>query len=130
MSVDVRKGMPPVKLTRDEFEKRYRSRFIDPAFAPLQKELDAIIAAAWDAYSNSRKSPLTRKAGEGFADPDYEIAIDWLKAHDAIKAAQTRHDNPNANHASLSSTRPRAVNTPARVKCQKVGAWPNMQHLA
>ena len=30
---DVRKGMPPVKLSREEFEKRYRSRFVDPAFA-------------------------------------------------------------------------------------------------
>ena len=83
---DVRKGMPPVKLSREEFEERYRSRFIDPAFNPLQKELDAIVAAAWDAYSNSRKSPLTRKAGEGFADPDYDIAVDWLAARDAIDA--------------------------------------------
>ena len=47
-----RKGMPPVKLTRYEFERRYRSRFIDPAFAPPQAELDAaIVAAAWDALT-------------------------------------------------------------------------------
>jgi multimeric flavodoxin WrbA len=86
--------MPPVKLARDEFEKRYRSRYCDPVFQPLQRELDAIVAAAWDAYSNSRKAPLTRKAGPGYADPDYDIAIDWLSAHDAIRAAQARHDNP------------------------------------
>lgn len=36
--------------------------------------------AAWDAYSHSRKSPITRKAGPGFADPDYEISVDWLAA--------------------------------------------------
>ena len=48
--VDIRKGMPSVELSRDEFEKRYRSRFADPAFRPLQRELDAIVAAAWDAY--------------------------------------------------------------------------------
>jgi len=41
--------MPPVELSRDEFERRYRRRFIDPAFQPLRRELDAIIAAAWDA---------------------------------------------------------------------------------
>jgi hypothetical protein len=29
---DVRKGMPPVKLPREEFARRYRSRFVDPAF--------------------------------------------------------------------------------------------------
>src|SRR6266576_6821982 len=86
--VDVRKGMPPVKLPREEFEKRYRSRFADPAFKPLQRELDAIIAAAWDGYSNSRKAPVTRKAGPGFADPDYDIAVDWLAAREAILAAQ------------------------------------------
>ena len=33
--VDVRKGMPSVELSREEFEKRYRSRFADPAFKPL-----------------------------------------------------------------------------------------------
>jgi multimeric flavodoxin WrbA len=93
-SIDVRKGMPVVKLTRDEFEHRYRARFKDPAFAPLQQEISAVIGAAWDAYSNSRKSPVTRKAGPGFADPDYEISVDWLAARDAIQAAQQRHDDP------------------------------------
>ena len=92
---DVRKGMPPVKLSREEFEDRYRSRFIDPAFASLQRELDAITGAAWDAYSNSRKSPVTRKAGPDFADPDYDLAVDWLVARDAIEEAQQRHDDPN-----------------------------------
>jgi multimeric flavodoxin WrbA len=92
---DIRKGMPPVKLPRDEFEKRYRSRYRDPVFQSLQKELDAIVAAAWDAYSNSRKAPLTRKAGPGHADPDYDVAVDWLAARDAIRAAQARHDDPS-----------------------------------
>ena len=85
--IDVRKGMPPVKLSREEFERRYRRRFVD--------QLTAVIAAAWDAYSDSRKAPLTRKAGPGFADPDYEIAVDWLRARDAILAAQRRHDDAN-----------------------------------
>jgi multimeric flavodoxin WrbA len=90
---DIRKGMPPVKLPREEFEKRYRSRFADPVFASLQRELDAIIAAAWGAYSHSRKSPVTRKAGPGFADPDYDIAVDWLAAREAIAESQRRHDD-------------------------------------
>jgi multimeric flavodoxin WrbA len=90
--IDVRKGMPSVDLSREEFEKRYRSRFADPAFTPLQGELDAITAAAWDGYSHSRKSPETRKAGPGFADPDYDISVDWLAAREAILAAQRRHD--------------------------------------
>ena len=69
------------------------SRFADPAFRPLQRELDAIVAAAWDGYSNHRKAPHTRKAGPGFADPDYDLSVDWLAARDAILAAQRRHDD-------------------------------------
>jgi multimeric flavodoxin WrbA len=94
--IDVRKGMPAVKLDRAEFEKRYRSRYADPAFQPLQKELDAIVGAAWDAYSNSRKSPVTRKAGPGLADPDYDIAVDWLQARAMIDDAQKSHDEKGA----------------------------------
>jgi multimeric flavodoxin WrbA len=76
-----------------KFEKRYRARFVDPAFQHLENELNAIIGAAWDSSSHSRKAPLTRKAGPGFAHPDYEIAIDWFAARDAIKEAQRRHDD-------------------------------------
>lgn len=90
---DVRKGMPPVKLSREEFERRYKEQFVDPAFAPLQRELDAVTAAAWDAYSHSRKAPLTRKAGAGFSDPDYDLALDWLDARAKILEAQRRHDD-------------------------------------
>lgn len=93
---DIRKGMPPVKLSREAFESRYRSRFVDPAFARLGPELDAIIGAAWDAYSHSRKAPLTRKAGPGFADPDYDLAADWLAARAAVLEAQRRHDDAGA----------------------------------
>jgi len=78
--LDVRKGMPSVELTREAFERRYRSRFTDPAFKPLQREIEAIVAAAWDGYIQARKAPLTRKARPGFADPDYEISADWLAA--------------------------------------------------
>ena len=96
MAPDIRKGMPSVKLPRGQFEERYRSRFTDPVFKPLQRELDAIVAAAWDAYSHSRKAPVTRKAGSGFADPDYEISVDWLAARGAILEAQRRHDDTTA----------------------------------
>jgi multimeric flavodoxin WrbA len=85
--------MPSVKLSREEFERRFRRRFPDPVFKPLERELTAIVTAAWDAYSHSRKSPLTRKAGAGFADPDYDVAVDWLAAREAILEAQRFHDD-------------------------------------
>jgi len=93
VQVEVRNGMPSVELSREEFEQRYRRRFVDPAFKPLQRELDAIVAAAWDGYSHSRKAPVTRKAGPGFADPEYDISVDWLAAREAILQAQRRHDD-------------------------------------
>lgn len=92
--VDVRKEMPPVKLTKAEFETRFRSRFADPAFDDLQKEIAAIVEAAWDGYSHSRKAPRTRKAGADFADPDYDLSVDWIAARDAILAAQKQYDDP------------------------------------
>jgi multimeric flavodoxin WrbA len=85
--------MPSPRLSEGEFTQRYRNQFADPAFESLSQELDRVVAAAWDAYSNSRKSPHTRKAGPGFADPDYDLAIDWINARDAIERAQLQHDD-------------------------------------
>ena len=30
--------------------------------------------------SEGRKAPVTRKAGPGFADPDYDLSVEWLEA--------------------------------------------------
>lgn len=90
---EARKGSPDVELDQPTFAARFRSQFQDPVFEPLSAALDSITAAAWHAYHNHRKSPRTRRAGPGFADPDYEIAIDWLAARAAIQAAQQQHDD-------------------------------------
>lgn len=91
-----RKGMPSPELDRSTFEARFRSRFADPIFDPLRDEIDRLAAAAWDGYIGGRKSPLTRPAGPGFAEPDYELALDWLNAHAAMRDAQARHDDASA----------------------------------
>ena len=91
-----RKGMPSPELDRNEFTRRYRDQFFDPAFRPLDAEIDRIAAVAWSAYHDSRKSPVTRKARDGFADPGYELSVEWLAARDAVAAAQRRHDDPGA----------------------------------
>jgi multimeric flavodoxin WrbA len=91
---DVRKGMPSRELDRAAFDARFKSGFADPAFRPADRELQAITDIAWDAYAAGRKAPLTRKAGPGFADPDYDLALDWLAARAAIDDAQQRHDDP------------------------------------
>ena len=71
-----RKGMPSPQLDESEFRRRFLSSYQDPAFDSLKAELDAIAGAAWDSYSNHRKSPQTRKAGPGYADPNYDLALD------------------------------------------------------
>ncbi|MDB5708648.1 MAG: NADPH-dependent reductase [Sphingomonas bacterium] len=88
-----RTGSASPRLDEAEFRKRFRSQFADPAYAPLQTELDRISDAAWDAYLHERKSPRTRRAGPGYADPEYELALDWITAKGAIEAAQARHDD-------------------------------------
>ena len=75
-SSEPRKGMPSPRLGEREFRARFLSQFRDPIFEPLGDELDRIAAAAWDAYSHQRKSPRTRKAGPGFADPDYDLSVE------------------------------------------------------
>ena len=85
--IRVRKGMPSVALTKAQFTARLRERFFDPAFDPLQTEIGKIIAAAWDGYHGYRKAPRTRKAGRGYADPHYDLSIDWSKAKAAIARA-------------------------------------------
>ncbi|CAN7258463.1 flavodoxin family protein [Phenylobacterium sp. LjRoot219] len=88
-----RKGMPSPQLDEATFKARFLQQFIDPAFQPLTAELHRIAAAAWDAYHHHRKAPQTRAAGPGYADPAYELALDWLAAKAAIEAAQARHDD-------------------------------------
>jgi multimeric flavodoxin WrbA len=88
-----RKGMPSPRLGEDEFKRRFRNQFQDPKFDALKAELDRVTQAAWDAYEHSRKSPRTRKAGPGYADPDYDLALDWIAAAEALKTAARRHDD-------------------------------------
>ena len=76
-----------VQADEDEFRRRFLNQFQDPAYEPLTPELTKISAAA----KNSRKSPRTRKAGAEFADPDYNLAADWLDARQAIHEAKRRH---------------------------------------
>src|SRR5471032_2029459 len=85
---DVRKGQAPGPISREAFAERYQASFQDPAFAPEKEAIYRIEQIAWLAYKDERKSPVTRKAGPGYADPDYDLSVDWLAAHDAIAAAQ------------------------------------------
>ena len=91
---EIRKGMPDVQLTREEFARRFRQRFADPAFEPLKDNLERITDAAWNAYEDYRKSPHTRRAGPGYADPEYDLSVDWIEANQRIQDAERRQKDP------------------------------------
>ncbi|HET7845326.1 MAG TPA: NAD(P)H-dependent oxidoreductase [Xanthomonadales bacterium] len=90
---DVRKGQGDVTLDREEFGKRFRARWFDPAFDGERESLERLEQLAYEVYEAHRKAPRTRKAGEGFADPGYDLSIEWLAARDAVLAAQREHED-------------------------------------
>ena len=92
----IRRGQPDVQLGHDEFAARYLKDFSDPAFAAEGSALDRLVEVAWGAYLEGRKAPFTRKAGVGYADPDYDLSLEWLQARAAIDEAQTRQSDPHA----------------------------------
>ena len=67
--------------------------------------------AAWDGYSHSRKSPRTRRAGEGYADPDYQLAHAWMNAADAVHAALRAHRDDAEHRILLINASPRSEHT-------------------
>src|SRR5262245_51322957 len=89
----VRTGQGSTKLTREEFARRLRERFYDPAFGVAEDEIARFVEIAWDGYHEYRKSPRKRRAGRGFADPDYEVPLEWLATRGAIRSAQRAHDD-------------------------------------
>jgi multimeric flavodoxin WrbA len=92
-SKDVRKGQAPPKLSREEFRSRYLAGFVDPAFDAERAAIERLEAIAYDAYREGRKAPLTRKAGPEFADPDYDLSVDWLTTRARLQSAKQRHED-------------------------------------
>jgi multimeric flavodoxin WrbA len=88
-----RKGMPDPQLDEETFKRRFLSQFTDQAFDRLDEAKAAMAGAAWDAYSHHRKAPRTQKAGPGYADPDYDLAVDWIAARAAVDEARRRYED-------------------------------------
>jgi len=90
---DVRKGQVTEPASREVFRARFRARFYDPAFRGEDAAIERLEAIAWQAYSEHRKAPVTRKAGPGAADPNYDLSVEWCQARDAIQRAMAEHDD-------------------------------------
>jgi multimeric flavodoxin WrbA len=93
---EVRKGQAPATLSRTTFHERFMQSFMDPAFRAEDQSISRIEALAWDAYEEGRKSPVTRKAGPGYAVPDYDLSVEWLATREKIETAQSAWNDPAA----------------------------------
>ena len=91
---DVRKGQAPAKLGRDEFHLRFFRSFGDPAYHTERAALERLEAIAWDAYQEGRKAPVTQKAGPDFADPDYDLSVEWKANRDRLRELAAIHKDP------------------------------------
>lgn len=89
-----RKGQYEGKLARDEFKIRFYSSYKHPSFDTVSNALEKIEAIAWDNYLHGRKPAGTQKAGPGFADPDYDLSVEWRQTRDRLLAAETTQKNP------------------------------------
>ena len=96
-----RTGQAPPMLDREAFGKRFRIAFYDPAFQPEEAAIARLEQIAWKNYQDDHKAPRTVKAGPGFADPDYDLSIEWLETHERLKAAEARQKDPKTKSRVL-----------------------------
>jgi multimeric flavodoxin WrbA len=89
-----RKGQAPAVLKRDEFHLEFRRSFVDPAFDTVKSEIAKVEQVAWENYINGNKAPITAKAGPEFAEPDYDLSVEWKATRDKLIAAEATQKNP------------------------------------
>ena len=90
----IRKGQAPARPDRAEFHLKFQHNFADPRFDAVRAELAKVEDIAWQNFEDSRKAPVTRKAGPGFADPAYDLSVEWQVASERLKAAEQRQKDP------------------------------------
>src|ERR1700676_5062577 len=83
----IRTGQAPAELSRIQFHDRFTQSFKDPLFAPEEAALSRVEDVAWKAYKDGRKAPVTQKAGKGYADPEYDLSVEWSGTRARLKSA-------------------------------------------
>jgi multimeric flavodoxin WrbA len=97
----IRKGQAPDLMPRNEFSARFRAQFYDQAFRPHDAAIEAMEVIAWDAYRQGRKAPMTEKAGPEFADPDYDLSVEWRATRDKVCAADAKRRDASTPSRAL-----------------------------
>ncbi|WP_432378586.1 flavodoxin family protein [Duganella sp. P38] len=98
---EVRTGQAPRKLARQEFHLQFMRSFKDPTFDAAREALAQVEEIAWQNYDASRKAPVTQKAGGEFADPDYDLSVEWKATRDKLIAAEQRQKDPRSKSRVL-----------------------------
>ena len=83
-----RTGQATATLEREDFRRRFQLAFFDSRFDAERDAIARLEEIAWHNYCDGRKAPRTQRAGDGFADPGYELSDEWRAAHEAIRAAE------------------------------------------
>src|SRR4030095_2279641 len=97
----VRKERKYVPLTKAQFRERFFARIFDPALSAVHPELERVFDVAWDGYIRYRKSPRTKPAGKGYADPKYQLSVEWSETRAKVKAAEARQKDPRSRSRIL-----------------------------
>ena len=90
----VRTGQTDMSVDREKFDGRFDAHFYDPAFDVVRQELDRVRDVAWDGYTSTARARARGRPGQGFADPDFELPVEWLAraARDPRRASSASDD--------------------------------------
>src|SRR5512134_3826645 len=83
-----RTGQATAMLEREAFRRRFEIAYFDPRFDAEREAIARLEEIAWRNYCEGRKAPHTRRAGDGYADPGYELSDEWRATREAIRAAE------------------------------------------
>jgi multimeric flavodoxin WrbA len=99
-TIPVRKGQAPPALGRAEFRRRFEENFYDSTFDGERDAIRRLEEIAWRNYCDAHKSPRKEKAGPEFADPGFELAVEWKAARTRLIEAARRQSDP-ATHSRV-----------------------------
>ena len=88
-------------LDRQQFGIRFRQSFYDPTFDQARDAIAELEEIAWKNYRDDHKAPKTVKAGQGFADPDYDLSVEWLETRNRLIAAEAKQRDASTNSRVL-----------------------------
>jgi multimeric flavodoxin WrbA len=94
MTEKVRTGQAPPPLDEAAFRERFGAAFADPTFVQEAGLLDRVATVAWKNYRAGRKAPVTRPAGKGFADPTYQLSVEWSGTRGRLLRADALQRRP------------------------------------